>query len=125
MCCRLPDGARDIEALLGKAKHMEMRHNYSGALELVNQVIVAYSGFTPALIEKMKLQLALQDWDQTVETGQRYCSSLFSVSLIMVARAKTYHIRCTIRNVLIMTDMKHLTGETKFYERIGVINKFL
>ncbi|XP_064595299.1 tetratricopeptide repeat protein 21B-like isoform X2 [Liolophura sinensis] len=67
----LPDGARDIDALLGKAKHMEMRHNYSGSLELVNQVIVAYSGFTPALIEKMKLQLALQDWDQTVETGQR------------------------------------------------------
>ncbi|XP_022305940.1 tetratricopeptide repeat protein 21B-like isoform X6 [Crassostrea virginica] len=65
------EGSRDINALLGKAKYLEMRHNFTGALEQINQLIVTYPGFMPALIEKMKLQLNLQDWDQAIETAQR------------------------------------------------------
>lgn len=65
------DGVRDINALLGKAKYLESRHNFTGALEQINQLIVTYPGFLPALIEKMKLQLNLQDWDQAIETAQR------------------------------------------------------
>lgn len=65
------DGARDINALLGKAKYLESRHNFTGALEQINQLIVTFPGFLPALIEKMKLQLNLQDWDQAIETAQR------------------------------------------------------
>lgn len=65
------EGARDINALLGKAKYLESRHNFTGALEQINQLIVTYPGFLPALIEKMKLQLNLQDWDQAIETAQR------------------------------------------------------
>ena len=61
-----------IEALIGKSRYMALRHNYSGALELINQAVVSYPGFMPALIEKMRLQLALQDWEQTVESAQRY-----------------------------------------------------
>ncbi|XP_032335495.1 tetratricopeptide repeat protein 21B isoform X1 [Camelus ferus] len=66
----LQDG-NDIFALLGKAQCLEMRQNYSGALETVNQIIMNFPSFLPAFVEKMKLQLALQDWDQTVETAQR------------------------------------------------------
>lgn len=65
------EGSRDINALLGKAKYLESRHNFTGALEQINQLIVTYPGFMPALIEKMKLQLNLQDWDQAIETAQR------------------------------------------------------
>ncbi|MEE6489492.1 hypothetical protein FKM82_015590 [Ascaphus truei] len=61
----------DVFAMLGKAHYFEMRQNYSGALETVNKIIVNYPGFIPALIKKMKLQLALQDWEQTVETALR------------------------------------------------------
>lgn len=57
---------------MGKSKLFFLRHNYSGALELINEVVVAYPGFMPALVEKMRLQLALQDWEQTLETAQRY-----------------------------------------------------
>nr|KAG5695130.1 hypothetical protein BaRGS_017229 [Batillaria attramentaria] len=67
----LRESPRNIDALFGKAKFFEQRHNYSGALELVNQVVVNYQGFLPAFVEKMKLQLALQDWDQTLESAQR------------------------------------------------------
>uniref|UniRef100_A0A2K6ETV2 Tetratricopeptide repeat domain 21B n=1 Tax=Propithecus coquereli TaxID=379532 RepID=A0A2K6ETV2_PROCO len=64
----LEDG-NDIFALLGKAQCLEMRQNYSGALDTVNQMIVNFPSFLPAFVKKMKLQLALQDWDQTVETA--------------------------------------------------------
>lgn len=74
-CVRM-EGSRDINALLGKAKYLEMRHNFTGALEQINQLIVTYPGFMPALIEKMKLQLNLQDWDQAIETAQRYAALL-------------------------------------------------
>ncbi|XP_005393347.1 PREDICTED: tetratricopeptide repeat protein 21B [Chinchilla lanigera] len=66
----LQDG-KDIFALLGKVQCLEMRQNYSGALETVNQIIVSFPSFLPAFIKRMKLQLALQDWDQMVETAQR------------------------------------------------------
>lgn len=66
----MQDG-NDIFALLGKAQCLEMRQNYSGALETVNEIIMNFPSFLPAFVKKMKLQLALQDWDQTVETAQR------------------------------------------------------
>uniref|UniRef100_A0A8C6SQ89 Tetratricopeptide repeat protein 21B n=1 Tax=Neogobius melanostomus TaxID=47308 RepID=A0A8C6SQ89_9GOBI len=55
----------DIFGLMGKAQYYEYRQNYSGALEMVNQVIVSYPAFLPALTKKMKLLLSLQDWEQT------------------------------------------------------------
>lgn len=63
---------KDIDALFGKAKYMETRRNFSSALDLISQAVVAYPNFLPALIEKMKVQLALQDWEQTIETAQRF-----------------------------------------------------
>ncbi|ETE72338.1 Tetratricopeptide repeat protein 21B, partial [Ophiophagus hannah] len=61
----------DIFALMGKTQYFEARQNYSGALETVNQIIANFPRFLPAFIKKMKLQLALQDWEQSVETAQR------------------------------------------------------
>ncbi|XP_051479134.1 tetratricopeptide repeat protein 21B isoform X2 [Apus apus] len=61
----------DVFALLGKAQCFEVRQNYSVALEMVNQIIANFPNFIPAFIKKMKLQLALQDWDQAVETAHR------------------------------------------------------
>uniref|UniRef100_A0A674F6B1 Tetratricopeptide repeat protein 21A/21B N-terminal ARM repeat domain-containing protein n=1 Tax=Salmo trutta TaxID=8032 RepID=A0A674F6B1_SALTR len=57
----------DIFALMGKAHYYEYQHNYSGALETVNQVIVSFPGFLPAFIKNMKLLLTLQNWQQTVD----------------------------------------------------------
>ncbi|XP_053327438.1 tetratricopeptide repeat protein 21B [Spea bombifrons] len=66
----LHDGM-DIFAMMGKAYYLELRQNLSGSLESVNKIIVSYPNFVPALVKKMKLQLALQDWEQTVETALR------------------------------------------------------
>ena len=48
-----------------------MLQNYSGALEVVNQITVTCGSFLPALVLKMRLFLARQDWEQTVEMGHR------------------------------------------------------
>uniref|UniRef100_A0AAV2JXT5 Tetratricopeptide repeat protein 21B n=1 Tax=Knipowitschia caucasica TaxID=637954 RepID=A0AAV2JXT5_KNICA len=61
----------DIFGLMGKAQYLEYRQNYSGALEMVNQIIVSYPTFLPALTKKMKLLLSLQDWEQTVDAAHR------------------------------------------------------
>uniref|UniRef100_A0A1A7XPQ6 Tetratricopeptide repeat domain 21B n=1 Tax=Iconisemion striatum TaxID=60296 RepID=A0A1A7XPQ6_9TELE len=61
----------DVFALMGKAHYNEYRQNYSVALEIVNQAIVSFSEFPPALIKKMKLLLTLQDWDQTIDAAHR------------------------------------------------------
>lgn len=54
-----------------QAQYYEYRQNYSGALEVVNQVIVGFPGFLPAFVKKMKLLLSLQDWEQTVDAAHR------------------------------------------------------
>uniref|UniRef100_A0A3B3R4B6 Tetratricopeptide repeat domain 21B n=1 Tax=Paramormyrops kingsleyae TaxID=1676925 RepID=A0A3B3R4B6_9TELE len=61
----------DVFALMGKAQYYEFRQNYSGALEIINQVIVSFPHYLPAFIKKMKLLLTLQDWEQTVDAAQR------------------------------------------------------
>lgn len=61
----------DVFGLMGKAQFYEYRQNYSGALEMVNQVIVSFPTFLPALSKKMKLLLSLQDWEQTVDAAHR------------------------------------------------------
>ncbi|XP_043833873.1 tetratricopeptide repeat protein 21A isoform X1 [Dromiciops gliroides] len=62
---------KDVLGLMGKANYFMMQQNYSGALEVVNQITVTFLNFIPAFILKMRLFLAQQDWEQTVETGHR------------------------------------------------------
>ncbi|CAK6435756.1 unnamed protein product [Pipistrellus nathusii] len=62
---------KDVLGLMGKATYHMAQQNYSGALEVVNQITVVSESFLPAWVLKMKLFLARQDWEQTVETGHR------------------------------------------------------
>ncbi|KAM4687801.1 tetratricopeptide repeat protein 21A [Discoglossus pictus] len=62
---------KDIFGIIGKAKFYMMQQNYSEALEIINQIIVSFPTFIPALTFKMELFLAQQDWDQTLEIAQR------------------------------------------------------
>ena len=60
-----------MDALFGKAKYYLLRYNFSHCLDTLNTAVASYPGFLPALVEKMKAQLTLQDWEQTVETAHR------------------------------------------------------
>lgn len=66
-----PSAPKPLDALLGKCRYYYQRHNFSHALEQANLAVASYPKFLPALVEKMRVLLALQDWDQAVETAQR------------------------------------------------------
>uniref|UniRef100_A0A8D2Q6G4 Tetratricopeptide repeat domain 21A n=1 Tax=Varanus komodoensis TaxID=61221 RepID=A0A8D2Q6G4_VARKO len=53
----------DIFGMMGKAKYFMAQQNYSGALEIVSQLVVTFPFFMPSIVTKMRLHLALQDWD--------------------------------------------------------------
>ncbi|XP_064019914.1 tetratricopeptide repeat protein 21B isoform X2 [Pogoniulus pusillus] len=87
----------DVFALLGKVQYFEVRQNYSGALETANQIIANFPNFIPALIKKMKLQLALQDWEQAVETAHRLLQKdTFNLEAI---RMEALHYLCREGNI--------------------------
>ena len=49
-----------------------VRHDICHKMFSLCKVVVSYPQFEPALAEKMKIQLALQDWEQTMDVAQRY-----------------------------------------------------
>ena len=62
---------KPVDALFGKARFLLLRCNFSHSLEVLNQAVASYPGFLPAIIEKMKVLLALQDWEQANDTAHR------------------------------------------------------
>lgn len=62
---------RNMDAVLGQVKLKEIDGDFEGAMSLLNQLIVRYPNSLPALIEKMKMQLASLDWDLTMELASR------------------------------------------------------
>jgi len=71
--------------MFGKAECLLLLQNHGPALDLMNQAIVMVSNYLPAIIEKMKLQLALNDWEQVVDTAQR--SQFADISLCVPLRS--------------------------------------
>ncbi|CAI8036176.1 Tetratricopeptide repeat protein 21B [Geodia barretti] len=69
-----PGSPTPVDVLLGKCCYYYQRHNFSHSLELASQAVAVHPRFLPPLVEKMRVQLALQDWDQAVETAQRCLS---------------------------------------------------
>eukprot|EP00668_Euglena_longa_P004314 GGOE01005062.1.p1 GENE.GGOE01005062.1~~GGOE01005062.1.p1 ORF type:complete len:1337 (-),score=400.50 GGOE01005062.1:270-3734(-) len=68
-----PAGAnarQDIDAVMGKVVYLEMKKNYTQALDLLNWVVVQHTGFTPALIQKAKVLIKAGDWEQAAEIAQ-------------------------------------------------------
>ncbi|XP_055784139.1 tetratricopeptide repeat protein 21B-like isoform X2 [Salvelinus fontinalis] len=72
--CYLDGGgqhSRDVFGMMGKAKYFMNKHNFTGSQQVVNQIVTSHSDFLPGLMLKMKLFLALQDWEQALDTAAR------------------------------------------------------
>jgi tetratricopeptide repeat protein 21B len=67
----LSPSKRNIDAVFGKVRFQELQNDFEGAIGLLNQLVVSFPTFTPPLVEKMKNQLALLDWEQAIETASR------------------------------------------------------
>ncbi|KAM6332739.1 tetratricopeptide repeat protein 21B isoform 1-T1 [Podargus strigoides] len=87
----------DVFALFGKAQYFEVRQHYSEALEIVNKIIANFPNFIPAFIKKMKLQLALQDWEQAVETAHRLLQK--DALNLEAIRMEALHYLCRVGNI--------------------------
>ena len=56
-----------MQALLGKAGCLQLKHLPAAALELVNAVIAQQPWFQAALAEKAKLLVGMLEWEQGME----------------------------------------------------------
>lgn len=83
---------KNLDASLGLVKIKEKEIDLTGAMTLLNQLIVKYPSFLPSLIEKMKVQLVSSDWDATVEIANRILT--VDNSCIEAFRIKTLVLIC-------------------------------
>lgn len=68
---RLDKDLKYPDLLLAQIKLNEVRNNYQLALEDLNRGLAEMSTFAPFSIEKMKMLLALGQWDTCCETAER------------------------------------------------------
>jgi tetratricopeptide repeat protein 21B len=61
----------DMDALLGIAQYYEHFKDLDSAIEELNQCVVDFSWFSPALSEKSRILLAKGDWDQAIDAANR------------------------------------------------------
>lgn len=47
------------------------RQKETYALNIINQIIVSYPDFIPALVLKMNIFMALRNWEHTAEVAER------------------------------------------------------
>ena len=66
-----PEAEAPLDASLGKARYFMTRYNFVAASDVLNLAITTHPHFLPALIEKMRVELAFQDWDAAVGTAHR------------------------------------------------------
>lgn len=60
-----------LDALLGKIKLLEIQKDYKNMVEYLNDLLVKVPRFVPGLIEKLKAQVLIGNWDDIVESVQR------------------------------------------------------
>ena len=57
--------------MFGIAKCREALNGFTQALDIINRILVLNPNYLCAVIEKMKLLLSNQEWDQCLEVAQR------------------------------------------------------
>lgn len=67
----LKENSRNVNALMGAAKFKEYNGDHSGAITILNSLIVRYPKMCYPLVEKMNNQVATKDWEQAMETSNR------------------------------------------------------
>ncbi|KAK3857879.1 hypothetical protein Pcinc_020970 [Petrolisthes cinctipes] len=92
----LEQSPRHMDALFGKAKLYENRSSYHDAMETLNLLVVAYPNFTAPLVEKMKVNLAEQDWDQCLESANRVLA--LDSHNIEAMKFQALHVLCRLGN---------------------------
>ena len=62
---------KNISAFLGRAHYYEKRQAWDKSLNDLNQVIVYFPNYLPALIDKARVLMVMGNWEEALETAQR------------------------------------------------------
>ena len=60
-----------LDSILGKIKVLEILKDYKNMVEYLNDLLVKAPRFVPGLVEKVKAQILIGNWDDIVESVQR------------------------------------------------------
>lgn len=60
-----------LDSILGKIKVLEILKDYKNMVEYLNDLLVKAPRFVPGLVEKVKAQVLIGNWDDIVESVQR------------------------------------------------------
>lgn len=66
------DTNRNVEALMGRCKANEILKRFDVSLNTINEVNIVYPEFKAGFLEKSKLLMTVDDWEQL----QDYCSRI-------------------------------------------------
>lgn len=61
------EGRKNLEALLGKAKVLEKMKKYDVGISVLSEACVLFPNFKPVFIEKAKLHIYNNEWDQAID----------------------------------------------------------
>lgn len=62
---------KHLDALLGLSKYLETCHDFFTSMDKQNQILAILPNWVPAIVEKMKVSLSTQDWDQATDLALR------------------------------------------------------
>lgn len=121
----------EMDIILGMCQCLMLRHNLKKALELINQLIVAYSDLLPGFEEKMKLLLALKDWEQVTDTASRaldvdqFCiEALCYLTLYNLCRVGDYNeAHNYLSKLLNSLDMFEPSSKSLYYNIARLISR--
>jgi len=65
------NGKKSLEAMLGKVKVFEKVKKYDAAIQILSEACVCFPNFKPAVIEKAKIHIANNEWDQASDAIQQ------------------------------------------------------
>ena len=66
---------KTLDGLFGKAKSSEIQKKFSITLDCLNEILVTFPKYAPALAEKAKVLMMIGDWEQSIET----CNKIFAI----------------------------------------------
>ena len=117
---------KDLETLMGKARLYVAREQLKEALECLNQVVVLYAWFLPALVEKFRVLVAMKDWEQATETAQRVLSqdaqnieALRLVILFQLSQEARYSVACNRISDLADALDRHEPNNAPLYHKVA------
>lgn len=64
------NGKKSLEAMLGKVKVFEKVKKYDAATQILSEASVVYPKFLPVVIEKSKIYIANNEWEQASDAIQ-------------------------------------------------------